>query len=148
MKQKKTLFILICLMAVIAIQAVAQSPVAVRWEMGQNEAEKGYYSSRFIIKNVSSSKLAANWQLYFNQFSRSLKLPETSPVDIKEVSTTYYQITPNVRYKEMNPGDSLMVDMLMRGTMVNISYRPAGTHLVLDSDTRHPIPVNLEYGLL
>ena len=130
------------------MQALAQSPVAVRWEMGQNEAEKGYYSSRFIIKNVSSSKLAANWQLYFNQFSRSLKLPETSPVDIKEVSTTYYQITPNVRYKEMNPGDSLMVDMLMRGTMVNISYRPAGTHLVLDGDTRHPIPVNLEYALL
>ena len=145
MKQKKSLIILICLMA---MQAVAQSPVAVRWEMGQNEAEKGYYSSRFIIKNVSNSKLAANWQLYFNQFSRSLKLPETSPVDIKEVSTTYYQITPNVRYKEMNPGDSLVIDMLMRGTMVNISYRPAGTHLVLDGDTRHPIPVNLEYNLL
>ncbi len=145
MKQKKSLIILICLMA---MQAVAQSPVAVRWEMGQNDAEKGYYSSRFIIKNVSNSKLAANWQLYFNQFSRSLKLPETSPVDIKEVSTTYYQITPNVRYKEMNPGDSLVIDMLMRGTMVNISYRPAGTHLVLDGDTRHPIPVNLEYALL
>ena len=146
MKQKKSLIILICLM--VAMQALAQSPVAVRWEMGQNEAEKGYYSSRFIIKNVSNSKLADNWQLYFNQFSRSLKMPETSPVDIKEVSTTYYQITPNVRYKEMNPGDSLVVDMLMRGTMVNKCYRPAGTHLVLDGDTRHPIAVNLEYNLL
>jgi hexosaminidase len=130
------------------MQGLAQSPVAVRWEMGQNEAEKGYYSSRFIIKNVSNANLSNNWQLYFNQFSRSLKMPETSPVDIKEVSTTYYQITPNVRYKALNPGDSLVVDMLMRGTMVNKCYRPAGTHLVLDGDTRHPIAVNLEYGLL
>ncbi len=148
MKQKKSLIILICLMVAVTMQGLAQSPVAVRWEMGQNEAEKGYYSSRFIIKNVSNANLSNNWQLYFNQFSRSLKMPETSPVDIKEVSTTYYQITPNVRYKALNPGDSLVVDMLMRGTMVNKCYRPAGTHLVLDGDTRHPIAVNLEYGLL
>jgi hexosaminidase len=148
MKQKKTMMSLLGLVVAVTMQGLAQSPVAVRWEMGQNEAEKGYYSSRFIIKNVSNANLSNNWQLYFNQFSRSLKMPETSPVDIKEVSTTYYQITPNVRYKALNPGDSLVVDMLMRGTMVNKCYRPAGTHLVLDGDTRHPIAVNLEYGLL
>ena len=136
------------LVAAVAVQAWAQAPVMVRWEMGQNEAEKGYYSSRFVIKNVSKDKLANNWQLYFNQFSRTLKMPETSVVDIKEVSTTYYQITPNVSYRDMAPGDSIIVDMLMRGTMVNMNYRPAGTHLVMDGDTRHPIAVNLQYGLL
>jgi len=148
MKIMAKTYVLFGLMAAMAVQAWAQAPVEVRWEMGQNEAEKGYYSSRFVIKNVSQDPLANNWQLYFNQFSRSLKMPETSVVDIKEVSTTYYQITPNVRYKDIAPGDSIVVDMLMRGTMVNISYRPAGTHLVLDGDTRHPIAVNLQYGLL
>lgn len=140
--------VLTCLMVASSLQTLAQSPVAVRWEMGQNEAEPGFYSSRFIIKNVSSHQLASNWQLYFNQFSRQVKLPATSPVDIKEVSTTYYQVTPNVRYAALAPGDSLVVDMLMRGTMVNKCYRPAGTHLVLDGDTRHPIAVELEYNLL
>ena len=143
MKQKKSLIILICLMVAVTMQGLAQSPVAVRWEMGQNEAEKGYYSSRFIIKNVSNANLSNNWQLYFNQFSRSLKMPETSPVDIKEVSTTYYQITPNVRYKALNPGDSLVVDMLMRGTYVNVCYSPMGGHVVLDGDMAHPVAVHI-----
>ena len=38
----------------VALTALAQqAPIAVRWEMGRNGAEKGYYSSRFVIKNVS-----------------------------------------------------------------------------------------------
>ena len=36
--------LIIGLMAAVAVQAWAQAPVTVRWEMGQNEAEKGYYS--------------------------------------------------------------------------------------------------------
>lgn len=136
------------LIAAMTIQAAAQSPITVLWEMGRNEAETGYYSSRFVIKNVSGESLANNWQLYFNQFSRALKMPETSPVDIHEVSTTYYQITPNAHYKTLAPGDSMVVDMLMRGTMVNKCYRPAGVHLVMNGDTNHPIAVDLQYAPL
>ena len=36
----------------VGVPAVAQSPLAVRWEMGRNGQEGGY-SSRFIFKNVS-----------------------------------------------------------------------------------------------
>lgn len=139
----------ILLLAVaMAVTAMAQSPVAVRWEMGRNDAQPGYYSSRFVIKNVSAATLGSNWQLYYNQFSRAHKLPENAPADIREVSTTYYQVTPNARYKPLAPGDSLVLDLLMRGTMVNKCFRPAGTHLVLDGDTRHPIAVDLQYNLL
>lgn len=119
---------------VLAFTAAAQSPLAVKWEMGRNQAEPGYYSSRFIIKNVSNATLGNNWQFYFNQFSRSFKLPQDSPVTMKEVSTTYYQVTPAAGYKAMAPGDSIVVDMLMKGTMVNSCYTPAGGHVVLDGN--------------
>lgn len=124
--------------ALMALTTMAQSPIDVRWEMGQNNAEPGYYSSRFIFKNVSDKMLDGNWQFYFNQFSRSFKLPEGSLVSMKEVSTTYYQITPAAGYQPLAPGDSLVVDMLMKGTMVNSCYMPAGGHVVLDGNTAAP----------
>ncbi len=125
--------------ALVAVAAVAQSPIEVRWEMGRNQAEPGYYSSRFIIKNVSPAPLGSNWQFYFNQFSRSFKLPATCRVSMKEVSTTYYQITPSAGYQPLAPGDTIVVDMLMRGTMVNCSYTPGGGHVVMDGNTQAPI---------
>ena len=58
--------LLIVTIMTMALSALAQtSPIAVRWEMGRNGAEKGYYSSRFIIKNVSKTPLGKNWQFYF-----------------------------------------------------------------------------------
>lgn len=135
--------------ATVALTTLAQSaPISVRWEMLRNGAEKGYYSSRFVIKNVSQQPVADNWQFYFNQFSRKLKLADTPPVDIKEVSTTYYQVTPNSRYRTLAPGDSMVVDMLMRGTMVNISYVPMGGHVVMDGNTQAPQAVKIDVAPL
>ncbi|MBO4814505.1 MAG: family 20 glycosylhydrolase [Muribaculaceae bacterium] len=147
---KKNRFMTLALAAVVAMgaQTKAQSPLAVRWEMGQNEAEPGYYSSRFVLKNVSGDTLRGNWEFFFNQFSRSLKLPAGSPVDIKEVSSTYYHMTPNAAYKPLKPGDSLVVEMLMRGTMVSICYVPQGGHVVLDGAYSQPLAVNIKVAEL
>ena len=131
----------------VGVPAVAQSPLAVRWEMGRNGQEGGY-SSRFIFKNVSDYQLGSNWQFYFNQFSRRVTLPADCPVDVKEVSTSYYQVTPNRRYMPLAPGDSLVLDLVMRGTMVNVSYQPMGGHVVFDGDTRHPLPGAIDHALL
>ena len=128
--------------------AWAQAPVSVRWEMGQNDAEPGWYSSRFIVKNISESELDREWQLFFNQFSRTVRLPDTSPVNIEEVSTTYYRMMPNEHYRPLAAGDSLVVDVLMRGTMVNFCYRPQGAHWVKNGDTTHPVALEMGYGLL
>ena len=142
---KKNRFMTLAVAAVVAmgVQARAQSPLEVRWEMGQNEAQQGYYSSRFVMKNVSDDTLQGNWEFFFNQFSRALKLPDNCPVDIKEETTSYYHMTPNAAYKQLRPGDSLVVEMLMRGTMVNICYTPQGGHVVMNGDYAHPLAVKI-----
>lgn len=127
-----------------SLVALAQSPISVRWDMGTNNAKPGYYSSRFVIKNVSGKPLDSNWMFFFNQFSRKLELAPTCPVDIKEISTTYYQVKPNGRYSELAVGDSLVIDMMMKGSFVNLWYAPAGGHVVLNGDTHHPVAVNIE----
>lgn len=132
------------ILAATAFLANAQSPIAVRWDMGTNDAKPGYYSSKFVIKNVSGKPLDSNWMFFFNQFSRQLELSPTCPLDIMEVSTTYYQVKPNDRYATLAAGDSIVVDMMMKGKFVNLWYAPNGGHVVLDGDTKHPIPVAIE----
>lgn len=136
MKKFKFLTILSCAMMALALSA--QSPIAVAWQMGQNNAAANNYSSRFVIKNVSKQPLGADWEFFFNQFSRSVTLPAGCPMDIKEVSTTYYRIKPNANYKPLAAGDSLVIDLVMGGSLVNKCYVPAGGHVVMGGDMAHP----------
>ena len=137
MNPTKLLTTVACLLAALTMSA--QSPIAVDWQMGQNNTAANNYSSRFVIKNVSNQPLAADWQFFFNQFSRSVTLPAGCPVDVEEVSTTYYRLRPNGNYKPLAPGDSLIVDMVMGGAVINKCYMPAGGHVVLNGDMAHPV---------
>ena len=138
---KKIKLLALVLSAMTAWTMNAQSPIAVNWHMGQNNTAEGNYSSRFVIKNVSKQPLGSDWQFFFNQFSRSVSLPAGCPVDIEEVSTTYYRIKPNANYKPIAAGDSLVVDVVMGGALINKNYMPAGGHVVLNGDMAHPVMV-------
>ena len=139
----KKIKLMIALVAT-AVTMSAQSPIAVAWHMGQNNTVANNYSSQFVIKNVSKQSLGNDWQFFFNQFSRQVTLPAGSPVDIDEVSTTYYRVRPNARYKALAPGDSLVIDMLMGGAVLNKCYMPQGGHVVTGGDMAHPQPVNIK----
>ena len=130
-------------LAVAAMTMSGQSPIAVDWHMGHNNTAAGNYSSRFVIKNVTGQALGSDWQFFFNQFSRSVTLPAGCPVDIEEVSTTYYRIKPNASYKALAAGDSLVIDMLMDGSFVSKCFMPAGGHVVMAGDMAHPQAVNI-----
>ena len=130
-------------LAVAALTMSAQSPIAVDWRMGQNNTAANNYSSRFVIRNVSKQTLGSDWQFFFNQFSRKVTLPAGCPVDIEEISTTYYRLKPNANYKALAAGDSLVIDMVMGGAVVNKCYMPAGGHVVLGGDMAHPQAVNI-----
>ena len=130
-------------LAVAALTMSAQSPIAVDWRMGQNNTAANNYSSRFVIRNVSKQTLGSDWQFFFNQFSRKVTLPAGCPVDIEEISTTYYRLKPNANYKALAAGDSLVIDMVMGGAVINKCYMPAGGHVVLGGDMAHPQAVSI-----
>ena len=141
MRTIKLLTTLACLLAAVTMSA--QSPIAVDWHMGQNNTSANNYSSRFVIKNISNQPLGDNWQFFFNQFSRQVTVAAGCPVDIEEVSTTYYRVKPNGNYKPIAAGDSLVVEMVMGGAVINKCYMPAGGHVVMGGDMAHPIAVNI-----
>ena len=146
MKKIKLIAFFMCVMTAFAM--TAQSPIAVDWHMGQNNTTANNYSSRFVIKNISKHPLAADWQFFFNQFSRSVILPAGSPVNVEEVSNGYYRIQPNANYKPIAAGDSLVVEMLTGGELLNRNYMPEGGHLVLNGDMARPIVVNINRAAL
>ena len=45
-----------------------EAPISVRWEMGENGVKPGYYSSRFVITNVSDSVLGDGWGILLQHF--------------------------------------------------------------------------------
>ena len=141
MKKISLLTVLLCAMTALTLKA--QAPIAVDWHMGQNNTAANNYDSRFVIKNVSNQPLGSDWQFFFNQFSRSVTLPAGCPVDIEEVSTTYYRVKPNANYKALAAGDSLVINMVMGGALLNKNYMPAGGHVVMGGDMAHPIAVNI-----
>ena len=141
MKRIKLLTTLAFVMAAMTMSA--QSPIAVDWRMGQNNTTANNYSSRFVIKNISKQPLNSDWEFFFNQFSRSVSVPAGCPVDVEEVSTTYYRIKPNANYKTLAAGDSLVIDLVMGGALVNKNYMPGGGHVVLNGDMTKPIAVNI-----
>lgn len=141
MKRIKLLTTLALVMAAMTMSA--QSPIAVDWRMGQNNTTANNYSSRFVIKNISKQPLNSDWEFFFNQFSRSVSVPAGCPVDVEEVSTTYYRIRPNANYKTLAAGDSLVIDLLMGGALINKNYMPGGGHVVLNGDMTKPIAVNI-----
>ena len=138
MKRFKFLALFVCAMTALAMSA--QSPIAVDWRMGQNNTASNNYNSRFVIKNISKQPLDSTWQFFFNQFSRSVTLSAGSPVDIEEVSTTYYRMKPNANYKPLAAGDSLVVEVVMSGALINKNYMPAGGHVVMKGDMARPFP--------
>ena len=141
MKRIKLLTTLALVMAAMTVSA--QSPIAVDWGMGQNNTTANNYSSRFVIKNISKQPLNSDWEFFFNQFSRSVSVPAGCPVDVEEVSTTYYRIRPNANYKTLAAGDSLVIDLVMGGALINKNYMPGGGHVVLNGDMTKPIAVNI-----
>lgn len=141
MKRIKLLTTLALVMAAMTVSA--QSPIAVDWRMGQNYTTANNYSSRFVIKNISKQPLNSDWEFFFNQFSRSVSVPAGCPVDVEEVSTTYYRIRPNANYKALAAGDSLVIDLVMGGALINKNYMPGGGHVVLNGDMTKPIAVNI-----
>ena len=141
MKRIKLLTTLALVMAAMTMSA--QSPIAVDWRMGQNNTTANNYSSRFVIKNISKQPLNSDWEFFFNQFSRSVSVPAGCPVDVEEVSTTYYRIRPNANYKTLAAGDSLVIDLVMGGALINKNYMPGGGHVVLNGDMTKPIAVNI-----
>lgn len=121
------------------------APVAVRWEMGTNDVEKGYYDNSFVIKNISGHPLDDQWTIYYSQLPHTIRQPENSPVKIEVINGCYYKMYPTSYYNTIQPGDSLKITFLASYSLIKNSHAPEGVYMVAKKDGKDLLPVAVPF---
>ena len=100
------------------------------------------FKTVWTFKNVSSDSLKSDWLLYYNQFSRRAVYEENTPVKLEQVIADFYRIYPTEDYKTLAPGDSMVVNIYMRGSALKITEAPMGMYFVpCDKDGKELTPM-------
>lgn len=108
----------------------ADIPVRLEWKMGQNNFEGDAYSNSFVITNISHNQLDSDWEIYYNQITRKIISVDNPAVNIEEVKTNLYRITPTKNFKTLPVGGSLVVPFVCQGGLIKESHSPEGAYFV------------------
>lgn len=130
---------LFCILPAMA----GEAPISVKWEMGENGVKPGYYSSRFVITNISDTTLGDGWGFYYNTFPRKVEIAPGCKAEVSTIVPNYYKITPGSGYEPLQPGDSLVVDMMTKGVYGSASFNPDGGHFAFNDRMDNPMPVKI-----
>jgi hexosaminidase len=117
-------------------KASADDTLALSWSFLGNNAEQGYYSAAFVLKNRGDSVLSdQGWALYYNQQGLGVIDESVSgKVRIEHINGDLLKIVPMEGFK-LEPGDS-----------VEIAYRKPGALLLESEAPLHPYMV-IQNGL-
>lgn len=144
----KKLFIpfalIVALCACQGNKAQYPAPLEVSWRMEGNRMgeDNSCFKTVWTFKNVSSDSLKSDWLLYYNQFSRRAVYEENTPVKLEQVIADFYRIYPTEDYKTLAPGDSMVVNIYMRGSALKITEAPMGMYFVpCDKDGKELTPM-------
>lgn len=119
----------------------SKSAVSLRWEMGKNSIEPGYYENTFYLINNGNDSLSGNWIIYYNQMPAAVKADPNMPVTVEQISSTYYKIFPSASYRPLASGDTLAITFRCAGSILKNAGAPEGAYIVmLDKDGKESTP--------
>ena len=134
---KRSFLLLIILVLTFSCKQMEQSGtindsrVALTWSFQGNNAEEGYYSAAFVLKNQGEEALTdQGWALYYNQ--QGLGVIDESVrgnVSIEHINGDLLSIIPQEGFR-LEPGSS-----------VEIAYRKPGSMLLESEAPLHPYMV-------
>ncbi len=141
MKKSQLLLLAPVLVTLAACQTTTPSPVSLRWEMGKNQVEAGFYGSTFTLVNTSDKPLETGWEIYYTQLApRQVKNYANSPVTIEMVNPGYYRMTPSESWQPLAPGDSIAIPYLNRGILTQTQFTPKSPFFVQNDNKPVDIP--------
>ncbi|MDD4819932.1 MAG: glycoside hydrolase family 20 zincin-like fold domain-containing protein, partial [Flavobacteriales bacterium] len=136
-----------CLWGCKTAEKLYPAPLEVTWRMEGNrmDADSTHYKTVWCFKNVSDAPLDNNWILYYNQFSRVPKYEENTPVKLEQVIAYFFRIFPTENYKTLEPGDSMVVTIYLRGSALKKTEGPMGMYFVpCDESGKELSPVKMK----
>ncbi|MEH6308677.1 family 20 glycosylhydrolase [Olivibacter sp. CPCC 100613] len=122
-------------------------PLILKWKLLESSSTHNTASeSAFTIVNNSDHSLTkGNWKLYFNIGSLHANDLDSSHIKIEQVNGDLFSMAPDSSFKEVDPGDSILVQVVSR-KIRNITDFPNGFYVVFNQDSTKGIglPIALD----
>jgi hexosaminidase len=133
------------------IETPDKNEYALSWSFMGNNAERGYYSALFILKNQGGSALSdQGWVLYFNQQGLGVMDESiTGNVKIEHVNGDLLKIVPGDGFR-LETGDSVAIAYRKPGSMLLQSQAPLHPYMVFErSEEGAPgIVASVDYNIM
>lgn len=107
-----------------------------KWELIANNYQNTSQTlSAFTFINKSKTAFpSTGWTIYFNSNRVMHSGAETGGVKISHVNGDIYQIVPTDLFKTIRPKDSVRIEYLSNGLLLNYTAAPSGLYIVWDND--------------
>lgn len=134
---------LICLLSVVFCMSLSaqkkkrfdEKQLHIKWELMTNHYQNtATVLSAFTFSNKSKTVFPSKgWTIYFNS-SVDMDAAATDAVTISHVNGDIYQITPTASFKPILPNDSVRIEYISKGVIINQTAAPSGLYIVWDND--------------
>lgn len=109
---------------------IADTPVSIIWEMGQNAIEPGIMESTFHIKNTGNKTLKNNWNIYYTIMTVVPVNEENAPLKLERIVGSYQKMSPTEHFQPLKPGETFHFTCRHKGSIVRESRGPEGAYIV------------------
>ncbi len=118
-------------------------PLQVKWQLIENDYNhSGRALCTFTLINKSKNNIPVKgWTLYFNS-SRDMEASiSSSGASVSHVNGDIYQIKPTSSFQDINPNDSVKIEYLSEGVLINYTAAPCGLYIVWDHEPSKGIKI-------
>ncbi|MET3981697.1 hexosaminidase [Mucilaginibacter sp. UYP25] len=133
---------LLLFVAVSTVNVMASAPIFdikalhLSWEVVDNNYKnKPEALTSLVITNKGKQTLpAGGWKIYFNSSRNFIADALSGNAKIVQANGDLYSITPNEKFKEVRPGESIRIDYICEAVVVNFTDAIEGPYFVWDGE--------------
>ncbi|MGY4538386.1 hexosaminidase [Mucilaginibacter sp. UYNi724] len=131
------LFVALCTVNVMANALTFDiKDLHLSWEVVDNNYKnKPEALTSLVITNKGKQTLpAGGWKIYFNSSRNFIADAVSGNAKIVQANGDLYSITPNEKFKEVRPGESIRIDYICEAVVVNFTDAIEGPYFVWDAE--------------
>lgn len=126
------------------ISCASKSPIALQWEVVQNDIEPGIVAVNLTMTNLTNKTFEGDWTLWFNLMSLGPSYTEGDPLKQTRIQGSWQNIRPTEAFEPLQPKESRVFPMRFRGSAIRENVIPEGFFLIWGEDSQ-PVSVECTY---
>lgn len=134
---RKSLLFFVCLSL---IGCTHKSPIALQWELGQNDIEPGYCEVILTLTNLTDSTLGSDWKMYFNLMSLHPVYTEGDALRETEIQASWHSLKPTEKFQPLAPHAARSYAMRYRGSAIRENILLQGPFIILGNGKPITVP--------